>query len=358
MFAGFCYTCGSFIKQKFSVLQTITYHQTTIRIGEEFNNLESYLPAHASQVVLLVDENVLAHPNYDFNAYSCISIASGESSKSIAKVEEIIGQLIELGLDRNSILVGIGGGVVCDITGFVASIFMRGISFGFVPTTLLAQVDASIGGKNGVNLGAYKNMIGTINQPKFILIDFNFLGTLPKQEFISGMAEVVKHACIADRSYFEFLEHHCSEILSLQIEAVETMILHSVRIKTQIVESDELEAGLRKMLNYGHTFGHAIEKSMQIPHGEAVSLGMMVVNEIACKLKMLESKKSQRIEQLLNSIGLPTQFSKQVLENSMHLVVKDKKRAGKKIDLILLRDIGRAEIVPLDFQEIQSLIKL
>lgn len=337
-------------------MQIIQYHNTRVLVGENFSNLAKHFPESASQVILLVDENVLAQAEYDFKDFTCISIRSGEASKSLTYVESLIQQLIHLGLDRSGFLVGVGGGVVCDITGFVATIFMRGVKFGFVPTTLLAQVDAAIGGKNGVNLGAYKNMIGTFSQPEFILTDLNFLKTLPQNEFISGMAEVVKHACISDLEYFEYLEKNVDKIINQDIETLTELVLRSVVIKTKIVEADERESGLRKLLNYGHTFGHAIEKKMEIPHGEAVSLGLLVVNEIAVLEQRLSSNEALRIKALLQQFGLPTNNQDLQLNTLQDLLFKDKKRAGQQLDLILLSELGSASVVSKSFDEIQTYI--
>jgi 3-dehydroquinate synthase len=338
-------------------LKTITYKNTPIHIGAEFSSLSNYLPDNVSSVVLLIDENVFAQSAYDFGDFQHLVIPAGESSKSMIVVEKLLERLVALGLDRSGFLVGVGGGVVCDLTGFIASIFMRGVRFGFVPTSLLAQIDASIGGKNGVNLGDYKNMIGTFTQPEFILVDLNFLETLPQQEFISGLAEVIKHACIQDVVYFEFIEQRLEVILAKDPNALNALILHSVRIKTEIVEADERESGLRKLLNFGHTFGHAIEKKYELTHGEAISLGMLLVNQIAVIEGRLKQNQAVRVEQLLTKMGLPTDLSFIDLSALENLVLKDKKRSGTHLDLILLHKIGGAQVVSKSVEEIQEMIK-
>lgn len=339
-------------------METIKYQNTSIFVGAPFSSLAEYLPDSASQILLLVDENVMSQKDYDFSGFNCIVVPAGESTKNLAYVEKLLEQLVNLGLDRSGFLVGVGGGVVCDITGFVASIFMRGVKFAFVPTTLLAQVDAAIGGKNGVNLGAYKNMAGTFTQPEFVLTDLLFLKTLPQREFVSGMAEVVKHACIADARYFEFLEKEVENIKSKDVAILTQVVLQSVKIKAQVVAADEKESGLRKLLNFGHTFGHAIEKKLQIPHGEAVSLGMIIVNQIAVMEDRLTAHDAARIQLLLHHIGLPTNSEVLALHALEDLLFKDKKRLGQSLDLIVLNELGSATVVSKSFDEIQTYINM
>jgi 3-dehydroquinate synthase len=339
-------------------LETIKYQNTSIFVGAPFSSLTEYLPDSVSQILLLVDENVMAQNDYDFSGFNCIVVPAGESSKNLAFVEKLLVELVNRGLDRSGFLVGVGGGVVCDITGFVASIFMRGVKFAFVPTTLLAQVDAAIGGKNGVNLGAYKNMAGTFTQPEFVLVDLFFLNTLPEREFISGMAEVIKHACIADAQYFEFLEKEKDKIRSKDQAILTQVVLQSVQIKAQIVAADVKESGLRKLLNFGHTFGHAIEKTLQIPHGEAVSYGMLIVNEIAVMDHRLTAHDAAKIKTLLHNFGLPTNSQDLKLNALEGLLFKDKKRLGHSLDLIVLNELGSATIVSKSFDEIQTYINV
>lgn len=335
-------------------MNTVTYHQTPIYVGESFENFEQYLKGAYTQTILLIDENVYLTRKKEFDLYEKIIIPSGEEQKSMQVVEKIIGELLRKGADRESFLVGVGGGVVCDITGFVASIFMRGIRFGFVPTTLLAQVDASIGGKNGVNTGMYKNMIGTFTQPEFILIDSSFLKTLPKQELVSGMAEVVKHACIRDEEYFHYIEKNTEAILALDAEILHQIILHSVRIKSEIVEQDEKEGGLRKLLNFGHTFGHAIEKQHNLPHGYAISLGMCVVNALAVDWGVLDQSSDFKIRTVLKKIGLPVETTTLNLRSLCSIIYNDKKRSGDQIDLILIEGIGRSLIKSKSFESLTN----
>ncbi|XOV67870.1 MAG: 3-dehydroquinate synthase [Fluviicola sp.] len=296
--------------------------------------------------VYLVDENVYRLYPYLFSEMEerVIQVEAIESSKSFSKTEAIIEELIAKDLDRSAFLVGVGGGIVCDITGFIASIFKRGVKFGFVPTTLLAQVDASIGGKNGVNVARLKNMVGTITQPDFIWINVRFLHSLTDQQFNSGLAEVVKHACIKSKAYFKFLEDNMDSIKERNLTQLEFVVCQSVAIKTNVVESDEMETGLRKVLNFGHTFGHAIEVSKAMPHGYAVSLGMVIANDIGRNMFNLEENVGLRVKRLLEAAGLPVAIDQLKKEELRDAIRADKKRNGSTIDFVILKDIGSAQI--------------
>lgn len=336
-------------------METIKYHNTPVYISESYLNVSNYIP-NSDKTIFLVDEHVFHCEKYIFQSFKTIVIPSGEQQKSMTFIEELVGKILDLGADRTYFLVGVGGGVVCDITGFVASVFMRGIKFGFVPTTLLAQVDASIGGKNGVNIGDYKNMIGTITQPEFILIDETFLSSLPQEEIINGLAEIIKHACIQDKSYLSFITQNLSAVFSLEKEILSSIITTSVKIKTGIVHQDEQEKGVRKILNFGHTFGHAIEKKYGIPHGRAVSLGMIIANKIAVLINKLDLASEKTIKDLLAQTGLPTDISQLDLQSLKEIVFKDKKKSGSSFDFILLNKIGEAEIISFSPSQLDDII--
>lgn len=318
-----------------------------MHVGQPFDSIGDHLPA---RTVILTDENVKRHWAQEFEGDPTIVLPAGEEQKSLAVVEDVVNQLVAIGADRNSFLLGVGGGVICDLTGFIASVFMRGIPFGFVPTTLLAQIDAAIGGKNGVNSGPFKNMIGLFNQPEFILSDHRFLTTLSDVEFANGLAEAIKHACIANAEYFAWIETHLDKIVARDSEILHEFILESVRIKCTIVEADPLEKNERRLLNYGHTFGHAIEKTLNIPHGQAVSLGMVMANALAVEKGFLDVAQAQRIAHLLDRAGLPVDVS--ALDKAMlqKLIRSDKKKVDDSIAFVLLNAIGRAsiEMIPLD----------
>ena len=327
---------------------------SVIMIGERLQNLTKHLPVKAP--IIITDGNVKNLWGRDFPPGPVITIATGETIKTIDTVRYIYEQLLAVEADRSSFIVGIGGGIVCDIAGFAASTYMRGVRFGFVSSTLLSQVDASVGGKNGVNLGGYKNIVGVFNQPEFVICDLDLLQTLPQSEILSGFAEIIKHGAIADRDLFAYLEENCDRALSLEQAVIEKLVYASVIIKSSIVNRDEKEKGERRKLNFGHTFGHAIEKITQIRHGEAVSVGMALASELSVKRGALPSENSARIVRLLEEFGLPVrlQFDGQKVLEAIRM---DKKREGNLIYFVLLSDIGRAYVEEIAIQELEELVK-
>jgi len=326
---------------------------SAILIGESFQNIKKYIPAE--NVVIITDTNVRRYYLKDFPPYEIIEIGTGEKIKNLDTVQSIYRKLVELEADRSSFIIGIGGGIVCDIAGFVASTYMRGVRFGFVSSTLLSQVDASVGGKNGVNLNGYKNMVGLFNQPKFVICDMNLLRTLPENEVLCGLAEIVKHAAIADSDMFSYLEEHYEKALELDNVVIEKLIYDSLVIKSSIVNRDEKEEGERKKLNFGHTFGHAIEKTTGVPHGEAVGVGMLVATKLSAKRGHLQSEDVKRIEELLKNLKLPTilPIDKGTILDALR---KDKKRRGDTIDFVLLHGIGKAVVEEISMKELQNLV--
>jgi len=318
--------------------------KSTLLIGERLQHLHHAILDRPA--VIITDKNILALYGKDFPDYPVIPIGCGESVKTIDTISAIYRHLMELEADRSAVIVGIGGGIVCDITGFVASTYMRGVKFGFVATTLLAQVDASVGGKNGVNFGGFKNMVGTFNQPEFVIADMNLLHTLSIQDRLCGFAEIVKHAIIADAEMFNYIENHVSQALELDSEVIEKLVYDSVSIKAGVVNRDETEKGERRILNFGHTIGHAIEKTMGFPHGEAVSIGMVTAASIAERCGLLTEIDARRIEDLLTRLQLPTRLSGQ-RDAILSAMRKDKKREGKDIFFVLLESIGKAVVRPL-----------
>jgi 3-dehydroquinate synthase len=307
------------------------------------------------KLVLLVDENVLKLHSELFAAYSCITIPSGEKYKTVTFVESVYLDLVDKEVDRSSILVGVGGGMTTDIAGYVASTYMRGIEFGFISTTLLGQVDASIGGKNGVNLDGYKNMIGTIRQPSFVWCDLSLLETLERNELVSGLSEVVKYGAIREPDLLNNIEKNTEDILSLKPEAMAHIVTVSAQSKIDIVESDVFEKGDRKLLNFGHTLGHAIEKLTGILHGEAVSIGMVLAANLSVKLGYLKESESLRLEKILLSLGLPVQTDLP-MGDIYTTLLKDKKRAGEMMHFILLNGIGEAFIKEIQLDKLEQLL--
>lgn len=328
-------------------------HVTSIQIGRNlFQNLGSL---NAKGLVLLVDENVHRLHASKFESMSCLIVPSGEKQKTLSFAEEILRKMVWMEADRTSFLVGVGGGLVTDLTGFIASVFMRGIDFGFISSTLLGQVDASIGGKNGVNLDGFKNMIGVFRQPEFVWCDLELLDTLDQRELVSGFSEVIKYAAIRDRKLFNFIEGNLDTILKRNPDDLEAIIKSSVAIKAKIVQDDVNEQGDRKLLNFGHTLGHAIEKLTGMMHGEAVAIGMVLAARLSSNMGFLDPKELARLEQMIASAGLPvkTDLSPSDLYDTL---LKDKKRAGDRIHFILLKNIGEAFIYQMNLHSLRIAI--
>ena len=273
---------------------------------------------------------------------------ASEKNKNLRSVLKIVSFLLKKNFNRNDCLVSIGGGITGDVSGFAASIYKRGIKFINVPTTLLSQVDSSIGGKTGVNTQYGKNLIGSFYQPSLVISDINFLTSLPKREIVCGYGEVLKHSLINDRKFFSFLNRNGSKILELKSPFIEKAIYKSCLIKKKIVEADEMELGIRKILNLGHTFAHAYEATLgyskKLNHGEAVILGIKTAAKFSLLNKILDIKDFKLIENHLNKLDLPRNINKKFsiknLNKILSFMKKDKKNNTKKINLILLKKIG------------------
>lgn len=328
--------------------------RSIILVGEALVNMASYMPPSA-KVVVITDTRVGALYQDQFPRGATIRIGTGEGVKNLNTVQQVYEQLVALEVDRSAFIVGIGGGVVCDIAGFVASTYLRGVRFGFAATTLLAQVDASVGGKNGVNFGGYKNMIGVFRQPEFVVCDPALLNTLPPKECLSGFGEIVKHAAIGDRECFEFLESAYDKALQLDPAAIEQLVYASVVLKAAIVNRDETEQGERRKLNFGHTFGHAIEKITGLTHGEAVGLGMAAASRLSVKKGLLAEAAARRLMRLMKNLHLPVgiQVDRKQLLDALR---RDKKRQGHRIHFVLLQDIGRAVVEPIPLDELERMV--
>jgi 3-dehydroquinate synthase len=331
-----------------------TSGDSTLYIGESLQNLKDYIPP--VKMVIITDSIVKHHYHRDFPSADVIEIGMGEKIKNLDTVRMVYEKLIEFEVDRSSFIVGIGGGIVCDIAGFVASTYLRGVRFGFVSSTLLSQVDASVGGKNGVNFGGYKNMVGVFNQPEFVICDMGLLKTLPNKEVLCGMAEIVKHAAIGNAALFSYLETYYEKALRLDHEVIERLVWDSVLLKSTVVNRDEKEAGERRKLNFGHTFGHAIEKTAGVPHGEAISVGMVIASALSEKRGNLLSEDTKRIESLLKRLGLPTrlQFNR---EKVLEALRRDKKRQSENIHFVLLQSLGHAIVEKISIKELETVIE-
>ena len=310
------------------------------------------------QVAVITDKAVapgyLSSASASLNAagYEVLEVvfSGGDAAKNMQTAEHVFGQLIEARMDRSAWILALGGGVVGDLAGFVAATFLRGVTYVQVPTTIVAQVDASIGGKTAVNHRLGKNLIGVFHQPGMVFTDTGALRTLPHRELVAGLAEVVKHAIIRDAELFEFLEAHLDQIVALQLEpeSLDWLIARNVRIKAGVVEADEREGGLRAILNYGHTIGHAIEAATgeyEYRHGEAVILGMIGAGEIARHQGLWSAAEQQRQDALLQRLGVPSGLAQVPVELIVERTRADKKRIDGKSRLILGRRIGEVEIV-------------
>ncbi len=275
--------------------------------------------------------------------FSIVIIPDGEQYKTMETIESILEHCFEKRLDRKSILIAFGGGVIGDMTGFAASIYQRGIDFVQIPTTLLSQVDASVGGKTGINNKFGKNLIGAFHQPIAVHIDPYFLTTLPKREFGAGVAEIVKMAVTFNKEFFEWLEQNDLT----NEENIKTAIAKSVETKAWVVSQDEKEKGLRAALNYGHTFGHVIENETNYNtylHGEAVGIGMVMANALAVKLGNMTQDEASRVKALLEKYNIPTEYKIKDVEEFYEHFFLDKKSLDNKIKFILPKGIGDCEI--------------
>ncbi|HFQ61806.1 MAG TPA: 3-dehydroquinate synthase, partial [Epsilonproteobacteria bacterium] len=273
-----------------------------------------------------------------------VTIPDGEEYKTLETVENILNECFEHKLDRKSLLIAFGGGVIGDMTGFTASLYQRGIDFIQIPTTLLSQVDASVGGKTGVNNKYGKNLIGAFYQPKAVYIDPLFLETLPPREFAAGVAEVVKMAVMFDKDFFHYLQGADLN----NVDTIKEMIAKSVSLKAWVVNQDEKEAGIRAVLNYGHTFGHVVENETQYKkylHGEAVAIGMVMANALAVELDMFSTNEADEVKALLKKASLPTDYLIKDVDDFYEHFFLDKKSSKGSIKFILPEGMGKHKIV-------------
>lgn len=325
-----------------------------IYISDAWQSVEELLPH--DNVFIVTDINVHQLYGEYFPDFPTITIGTGEVVKEPDTVITIIKHLLAAGADRSTFLLGIGGGIVCDIAGFVASVFMRGIDFGFVSTTLLSQVDASVGGKNGVNINGIKNIAGCIKQPDFVICDTSLLRTLDETEYRSGLGELVKHAIILDREMFEYIEKNSERLMARDTDLLENMVYRSVQLKASVVQKDSEEKGLRRLLNFGHTLGHAVEAVEGIVHGSAVAYGMSIAASISKDEGYINNEDLKRINSLLNKLKLLDRIEPD-WDDVSDKIMADKKRKGKDIYYILLGDIGRAIQVKYPLEKILTMIK-
>lgn len=336
-------------------MKKITYKFSNSSVDYFFVGGISHLKKIVDQKnsVIITDENVYDAHTKRFKGWNCIVLKPGEEYKMQSTVDAVIEELIGLEADRKTTLIGVGGGVITDITGYIASVYMRGIPFGFIPTSLLAMVDASIGGKNGIDVGVYKNMVGIIRQPKFILHDMVFLNTLPQKEWENGFAEIIKHAAIKDAAMFRELESSSFKKYQGSQKAICDLVQRNAIIKTKVVQHDEFEKGERRLLNFGHTLGHALENQYELSHGQAISIGMTYASVISQKI--LGFNEPGRVAALLLKYDLPTfaEFDKQKVFDVLKM---DKKREKKEMNYVLLEKIGKGVVKSIPMKELESII--
>ena len=330
------------------------------------------------EVLIISDENVYNHQLDNFindikakMVYEYI-VSEGEDSKSLLVYEEIIKYCIRINLSRKSLIIALGGGVVGDLAGFVASTYMRGIDVCQIPTSLLAQVDSSVGGKTGLNIGNLKNIIGTFYQPKFTYINIDALKTLPHSEFIAGMAEVIKYSIIYDFKFLDYLIDNSESILNKENETLHYIVKRCIEIKADIVSKDEKEGDLRKILNFGHTFGHGVEKLCKISHGEAVSIGMNMAFKLSLEKRYIDGSYYDKFIKVCEKFSLPLKFNisldkenkiteenkEKINKEILEIMKNDKKNSFGKINLILPIGFGEVKIIDdINEDEILNIIK-
>jgi 3-dehydroquinate synthase len=337
-------------------MQTITATQYSVYFDlEGYETLAELLtPSRYSKIFILVDENTSQYclPHLLNNLATeieieIIELEVGEIHKNIETCTEVWGALSELGGDRKSVLINLGGGVISDLGGFVACTFKRGIDFINIPTTLLSMVDASIGGKNGVDLGSIKNQIGIIREPKAVIIDTQFLSTLPQNEMRSGLAEMLKHGLIFDKKYWDKFKN----LKDLNTVDLDNLIYQSIQIKNTIVCEDISENGIRKSLNFGHTLGHGIESyflenevKTSLLHGEAIAVGMILESYISREKGLLTNEEYQEIKYIINDIFDRIEFTQNDIDKIIELLIFDKKNEFGKVQFALLDGIGKIKI--------------
>ncbi len=308
----------------------------------------------SERICIVCDSEVAKH--YLKNVYNLLKeeyhnvftfqFPNGESSKNLGTVEKLYDILINYKFDRNDLLIALGGGVVGDLCGYTAATYLRGIDFVQIPTTLLSQVDSSIGGKTGVDFHQYKNMVGAFYMPKLVYMNLTTLQTLPQVQIQSGMGEIIKHGLIKNKDYYQWLKEHKEQILSLDLDYLEEMIYQSCLIKKQVVEEDPKEAGIRAHLNFGHTLGHAVEKlsDFQLYHGQCVAIGMVGAAYLSMTQQNITQKEYEDIVSTILSFGLPVTVDGLAPDDILNATKSDKKMIGSKIKFVILNRVGEAVI--------------
>ena len=327
---------------------------STICFGNALSLIYKHLPKYR-RIIVITDENVAGRYRTLLRHFEQIVIGTGEDNKNLQTAMTIYERLMEMGADTHTYLLGVGGGIVTDITGFVAATYMRGLDFSFVPTTLLAQVDASIGGKNGVNFHDYKNMVGTMRQPEFVICDVTMLHSLPEREFRAGMAEVIKSAILRDPNLFELLEGCDPDIQKGRVDVLFSVVLSAASVKNVVLAENEVEPGKRTLLNLGHTVAHAIEKlTHEVNHGEAVAIGLSAMSWVSGGRGKMKRAEAKRIDALLTKFGFNLDMPAGILE-ILREARYDKKKFDNKIDIVFPEAVGRCVVEQITFNEFESM---
>ena len=349
-----CYFCSTIQSANVMNFDINIKDRSRVVVGSVGEWLPRLLPQ--KRVIVVSDTNIDRHYHSLIEPYDHVLIGLGETSKTLRTLDVIYRRFIELGVDRSCFVLAVGGGIVTDVAGFAASTFMRGVEFGFISTSLLGQVDASVGGKNGVNVDGYKNMVGTFTQPRFVVCDVNLLRTLSAREFRTGLAEIIKAGVIGDATLFEMLEQADFSTLQRDSNTLREMVYRAVKVKADIVERDERESGDRRLLNLGHTLAHAIEKSSsKFNHGEAVAVGLAMIADVAAKQGLLAVEDKERILNLLQRAGFALEPPVEV-RTLLKAVKRDKKAEGNDIYIVFPRAIGRCEVVRMPVEEFKALV--
>lgn len=335
-------------KKKIRIGQTVTEYY----FGASLSGLKNVVDKQ--HAILITDENIYEAFKQKLKGWNTIVIKAGEEFKIQQTADTIIDTMIEMEADRKTTLIGLGGGVITDLTGYVGSIYMRGIRTGFVPTSLLAMVDASIGGKNGVDVEVYKNLVGCIRQPSFLFFDSSLLQTLPEAEWQNGFAEIIKHAAIKDVSMFRQLSSHDLSWYIKKKTEIAALVRRNALLKTKVVQGDETEQGERKLLNFGHTLAHALENQYELSHGQSVAIGMTYAAHLSEEL--LGFRQAARVVELIDQYGLPT-YADFDRAKVFDVLKHDKKRERSNLHYILLEKIGKGVIHTLPLQQVKQLIE-
>ena len=334
-------------------MEKISNNVCTIVLDKGYEHFESIIKENGTydSILIISDSNVYNNQGNNFVKslkskiiYEYI-VNPGEEAKSLDIYEQIINYCVKVNLSRKSVVIALGGGVVGDLAGFIASTYMRGIDLIQVPTTLLSQVDSSIGGKTGINIGNFKNIIGSFYQPKFTYINVDALKTLPDDEFKCGMSEVIKYSLIYDYDFLDYLIDNSKDILNKDNEKLYYIVKKCANIKAEVVAKDEKESGLRKILNFGHTFGHGLEKLCKISHGNAISIGMNMAFKISLREGFIEEEYYNKFLKVCKAYDLPLNFDNEDEKSIFNIMKNDKKNSFSKINLVLPIGLGKVEVV-------------